>query len=77
MKSFVSIVGVAAVLFCSAGCKDSSQLSPEQEKAARASFHAKPDINTLSPGMRKMVESMMANSKAGKGPGVAPPTTKG
>jgi len=53
-----------AALFVLSGCGSSdASLSSTQEKAARDAFHAKPDINSLSPGLRKMVEAKMAAAK--------------
>jgi hypothetical protein len=78
LNKSISIVSFIALLsLCGCG-SDGSTLAPSKEQAMRDSFHAKPDINTLSPEMRKRVEAMMAASKSGpRASGTtAPPTPK-
>ena len=63
------MVGVTLI-----GCSGEPKADPAKDEALKASFSKKPDINTLNPGMRKMVDSMIANSKNGKPPtSVSPP----
>ncbi len=72
IKILLLAFSVAAV-----GCgSGDAKPDPAKDNALKASFHAKPDINTLSPEMRKMVEGMMDASKKGKPvSAVNPPAT--
>jgi len=75
MKPIWVVLSVAMLAISGCGSGDTN-LTPAKEQTMRDAFHSKPDINTLSPEMRKRVEGMMAASKSGP-PGTsagAPPT---
>jgi len=59
------------------GCGGDAKPDPAKDAELKASFSKKPDINTLSPSMRKWVEGKIAESKNGQAPTNSKPPTSG
>ncbi|MDR3688725.1 MAG: hypothetical protein P4L46_05040 [Fimbriimonas sp.] len=75
MKAIGTVLLVTAVALLACGCGE-SKADPAKDAELKASFSKKPDINTLSPGMRTWVQGMIDASKKGKPVnGATPPPT--
>jgi hypothetical protein len=75
MKQFGIALVVASVVVL--GCSGDPKPDPAKDAALKASFSKTPDINTLSPGMRKWVEGKIQESKNGKPSTNSKPPTAG